>query len=121
MREAPMGRVIADQSVSQDGFNAAPESKVGNPLVNGGERLHEWFAGGSDQVRDALLGASGAMVMGRVMFGVGVEPWGDPPPFGMPVFVVAHRPGDPLVKRGPDLLLRHRRRRGRPGTREARR
>jgi dihydrofolate reductase len=24
------------------------------------------------------------------MFDVGFEPWGDPPPFGMPVFVVTH-------------------------------
>jgi dihydrofolate reductase len=34
------------------------------------------------------------------MFDVGVEPWGDPPPFGMPVFVVTHESRAPLPKRG---------------------
>ena len=61
-----MGRVIADQSVSLDGFSAGPNVKVGNPLGDGGERLHEWYEGGGDQVRDALFGAAGAMVMGRL-------------------------------------------------------
>jgi dihydrofolate reductase len=34
------------------------------------------------------------------MFGVGVEPWGDPPPFGIPVFVVTHGSREPLPRRG---------------------
>jgi dihydrofolate reductase len=34
------------------------------------------------------------------MFDVGVEPWGDPPPFGMPVFVVTHEPREPMMMQG---------------------
>ncbi len=34
------------------------------------------------------------------MFDVGFEPWGDPPPFGMPVFVVTHEAREPLPMKG---------------------
>ena len=34
------------------------------------------------------------------MFDVGFEPWGDPPPFGMPVFVVTHERREPLPMQG---------------------
>ena len=34
------------------------------------------------------------------MFDVGFRPWGDPPPFGMPVFVVTHEARDPLPMQG---------------------
>ncbi len=95
-----MQKVIADQSVSLDGLSAGPNVRVGNPLGDGGERLHEWYEDGGDQVRDELFGESGAMVMGRRMFDVGVEPWGDDPTFHMPVFVVTHNASDPLVKEG---------------------
>jgi dihydrofolate reductase len=34
------------------------------------------------------------------MFDVGVEPWGDPPPFRMPVFVLTHETREPLPRQG---------------------
>jgi dihydrofolate reductase len=34
------------------------------------------------------------------MFEVGFEPWGDPPPFGMPVFIVTHEQREPLPMQG---------------------
>jgi dihydrofolate reductase len=34
------------------------------------------------------------------MFDVGFEPWGDPPPFGMPVFIVTHEEREPLPMQG---------------------
>jgi dihydrofolate reductase len=34
------------------------------------------------------------------MFDVGFEPWGDPPPFRMPVFVVTHEARKPLPMQG---------------------
>ena len=34
------------------------------------------------------------------MFHVGFEPWGDPPSFGMPVFVVTHEAREPLPMQG---------------------
>jgi hypothetical protein len=34
------------------------------------------------------------------MFDVGFEPWGDPPPFGMPVFIVTHEEREPMPMQG---------------------
>jgi dihydrofolate reductase len=39
-------------------------------------------------------------VMGRRMFDGGEGPWGDNPPFRMPVFVITHQPRQRLVKEG---------------------
>ena len=38
--------------------------------------------------------------MGKRMFDEGEEPWGDNPPFRMPVFVVTHDAREELVKEG---------------------
>src|SRR5829696_1785355 len=38
--------------------------------------------------------------MGRWVFEEGEDPWGDNPPFRMPVFVVTHEARDRLVKEG---------------------
>jgi dihydrofolate reductase len=38
--------------------------------------------------------------MGRRVFDNGVVPWGDNPPFHVPVFVVTHHAREPLVKQG---------------------
>ena len=105
-----MGRVIADQSVSLDGFSAGPNVRMGNGMGDGGEELHDWMwseAGRTGRDGTAvdgpqeLLAGAGAVVVGRRMFDLGEEPWGDPPPFhNNPVFVVTHRPKAPVVKQG---------------------
>ena len=101
-----MGKVIADQSMSLDGFSTGPNVGVGNGMGDGGELLHEWMGWEGDVaeinagVRDELFQGSRAVVMGRRMFDLGVEPWGENPPFHMPVFVVTHRARDPIVKEG---------------------
>ena len=101
-----MGKVIADQSMSLDGFSTGPNVSIGNGMGDGGEQLHDWMGWEGDGaainvgVRDELFQGSGAVVMGRRMFDLGVEPWGENPPFHMPVFVVTHRARDPLVKEG---------------------
>ena len=101
-----MGKVIADQSMSLDGFSIGPNVGVGNGMGDGGELLHEWMGWEGDVaeinagVRDELFQGSGAVVMGRRMFDLGAEPWGENPPFHQPVFVVTHRARDPLVKEG---------------------
>ena len=104
-------KVIADQSMSLDGFSTGPNVGVGNGMGDGGDRLHEWMrwedggpaatAGVDDELTPFdLLKRSGAVVVGRRMFDVGEEPWGDDPPFHQPVFVVTHRPQAPIVKEG---------------------
>jgi dihydrofolate reductase len=114
-----MGKVIADQSMSLDGFSTGPNVSVGNGMGDGGEQLHEWMgwdngdggpaarAGLEDGMGEgdeftpfSLLQRSGAVVVGRRMFDVGEEPWGNDPPFHQPVFVVTHRPKAPIVKEG---------------------
>jgi dihydrofolate reductase len=101
-----VGSVIADQSVSLDGFSAGPNVRIGNGMGDGGEQLHEWMSreggrtGRGGEVLEDLFESAGAVVVGRRMFDLGEEPWGDDPPFHRPVFVLTHRPKAPVVKQG---------------------
>ena len=55
-------------------------------------RLHDWRFNAKTEtdaaIVDEIYASTGAVVIGKRMFDVGFEPWGDPPPFGMPVFIV---------------------------------
>ena len=68
-----MRKVIADQSMSLDGFSTGPNVIVGNFLGDGGERLHDWMfrdegpTGRDAQVRDELFKTSGAVSAEPVM------------------------------------------------------
>jgi len=121
-----MTRLIADISMSLDGYVAGPNATLEEPLGEGGERLHEWIfkleswraphglEGGeinaNDEVVAETLRATGAVIMGRRMFSGGSGPWetdpnsrgwwGDNPPFGVPVFVLTHHSRDPLPLEG---------------------
>ena len=105
-----------DITMSLDGFIAAPNASLENPLGEGGMRLHEWaFAAQSWREQHGMSGgeanedseileestkAMGAVIMGRKMFSGGEGPWkddpnadgwwGDDPPFHVPVFVLTH-------------------------------
>lgn len=113
--------IYADMSMSLDGFLAGPRVGIDNPMGDGGERLHDWMFAGrtpaqSRAFEDERFAATGALVMGRTMFDVGVEPWGENPTFHAPVFVVTHCGAKPIVKEGgttyafvtggPDAALR---------------
>jgi len=67
-------------------------------------RLHDWmFDARTDadaEVLDELYARTGAILVGRRMFDVGVGPWGDPPPFHMPVFVLTHEVRDSIPRQG---------------------
>ncbi len=121
-----MGKIVAEISVSLDGYVAGPNPTLENPLGEGGEQLHEWvfplkswrephgLPGGETGPDDELLAesvrATGAVVMGRQMFSGGEGPWeddansngwwGDEPPFHKPVFVLTHHVREPLVLKG---------------------
>jgi dihydrofolate reductase len=99
-----MSKVVSEISMSLDGFIAGPNVSVGNGLGDGGERLHDWmFDAKSDAdaaIVDEIYASTGAVVLGKRMFDVGFEPWGDPPPFGMPVFVVTHDEREPMPMQG---------------------
>ena len=119
-----MGKVVAEISISLDGYVAGPSPTLEEPLGKGGEKLHDWVVrlktfkelhgmeGGGDvdaddEVFAEYTHAQGAVVMGRKMFSGGDGPWendpkasgwwGDEPPFHKPVFVVTHHEREPLV------------------------
>jgi dihydrofolate reductase len=99
-----MGKVTFQISMSLDGFITGPNVSVGNGMGDGGERLHDWMFDAKTETDAAIVdenyASTGAVVMGKRMFDVGFEPWGDPPPFGMPVFVVTHEAREPLPMQG---------------------
>jgi dihydrofolate reductase len=121
-----MSKVKAQISISLDGCIAGPNQSEQNPLGEGGEDLHEWAfklaswrdahgrEGGehdnpSNEVIKAAQEGTGAVLMGRNMFGPVRGPWGEPtwngwwgddPPFHTPVFVLTHHEREPLEMEG---------------------
>ncbi|MDG4807023.1 dihydrofolate reductase family protein [Micromonospora sp. WMMD1120] len=116
-----MTKVTAQMSVSADGFYAGPLFDGDGDWIDSAEsagffRVTRWvtnamawrdrqgFAGGERDANSEVVAesfaAAGAYVMGRRMFDGGEVPWGEVPPFRAPVFVVTHRPRQPLVRDG---------------------
>ena len=122
------GRVLSHLTISADGFVAGPDQSAENPLGVGGGRLHEWLLATSafqeahasvdagelgesdiDNAAAAAMSAGvGAYIMGRNMFGPDRGEWdldwrgwwGDEPPYHAAVFVLSHRPREPLEMSG---------------------
>jgi dihydrofolate reductase len=98
-----VGRVCVFMSMSLDGFVAGPEVSVDRPMGASGERLHAWLDGTDPKDAD-LAGrmfspaTTGAVIMGRRTFTVGEGPWGADGTFGLPCFVVTHRPADTITR-----------------------
>ncbi|MET0566891.1 MAG: hypothetical protein ABW021_10660 [Acidimicrobiia bacterium] len=100
-----MQKVTSEISMSLDGFIIDPNASVGSPLEgNDPGRLYDWRFDAKTEADVAIVdeqySSTDAVLMGKRMFDVGFEPWGDPPPFGMPVFVVTHEAGEPLPMQG---------------------
>jgi dihydrofolate reductase len=97
--------VFAGITTSIDGYIAAPDDGPGKGLGEGGERLHYWVFGGPwsyDEPRGEPAGEDaawledmskrvGAVVGGRWTYEA-ARHWGDENPWGIPFFVVTHRP-----------------------------
>jgi dihydrofolate reductase len=93
-----MTRIIADISVSLDGFVTGPDPGPDNGLGDGGEALHTWaFSDDPDDRRILAEGTtrSGAVILGRRLFDVvdGPGGWNDETGYGAgevgkPAFVV---------------------------------
>src|ERR1041385_7939784 len=103
-----MAKVVAEITMSVDGYITGPDDGPGKGLGEGGGRLHYWVFGGpwsyADEPKGGPLGIDaeylaemtargGATVIGRNMYEA-ADHWGDTNPFGVPVFVVTHRPED---------------------------
>jgi len=94
--------VIADISMSLDGFVTGPDPDLEHGLGRGGEPLHTWAIDSNDPVDEDVLRSttqeSGAVVMGRRLFDIvdGPGGWSDEMGYGAgivgtpPFFVVTH-------------------------------
>jgi dihydrofolate reductase len=98
-----MTKVVADISMSLDGFVTGPDAGVDNGLGTGGEPLHTWALEPDDVEAEMLregTEASGAVVLGRRLFDIVDAPggWNDEMGYGAgvvgtpPFFVVTHSP-----------------------------
>ena len=101
-----MTKVIAGITTSVDGYITGPNDGPGRGLGDGGERLHYWVFGGpwsyDEEPRGEATGADkealdaanarvGAIIAGRNTYEA-AEAWGGHNPFGVPFFIVTHRP-----------------------------
>ncbi len=101
-----MSKVIAGITTSVDGYITGPDDGPGCGLGIGGERLHYWVFGGpwsydtpptgeptgEDKAwLDEAMAGIGAVVGGRGTYEA-AERWGDTNPWGVPFFIVTHRP-----------------------------
>jgi dihydrofolate reductase len=99
-------KVIAGITTSVDGYITGPDDGPGCGLGIGGERLHYWVFGGPWRYDspgrgeptgvdkdwfDEAMARNGAIVGGRGTYEAAGH-WGDTNPFGIPFFVVTHRP-----------------------------
>jgi dihydrofolate reductase len=108
--EHVMATVIANISMSLDGIVAGPDLSVTNPMGIGGMRLHEWMfppKGDFNEIVEGMFKNVGAVLMGRVMFDLGEESWGDNPPYHMPVFVLTQPERTTREGRRNDVSFRH--------------
>ncbi len=126
-----MGKVIADISMSLDGFVAGPNPTLEEPLGRNGEKLHEWViklkswrekhgltggeSGQDDEVMQESTANIGAFIMGRKMYSGGSGPWekdtnadgwwGDTPPFHAPVFILTKHKRENVEKEGGTTFI----------------
>src|SRR5579864_2911694 len=102
-----MSKVAAGITMSVDGYITGLEDGPGCGLGIGGEQLHYWVfggpwtydsprgapEGGDKQWLDEMMAANGAIIAGRGTYEAAGH-WGDANPFGVPFFIVTHRPGE---------------------------
>jgi dihydrofolate reductase len=101
-----MGKITAAITTSVDGYITGPNDGPGRGLGEGGPALHSWVFGGpwdydeepkgqATGVDKAFLDEAmkdlGAVIAGRWTYEA-AEHWGDKNPWGLPVYVVTHRP-----------------------------
>ena len=101
-----MTKVLAGITTSVDGYITGPDDGPSKGLGEGGERLHYWVFGGpwtydteakgEPTGEDAAWLAEavsrvGAVVGGRWTYEA-ARHWGDENPWGLPFFIVTHRP-----------------------------
>src|SRR3954453_14338696 len=101
-----MTSFLASITIAVDGYITGPDDGPGKGLGDGGERLHYWVFGGpwtyAEESRGEATGEDAAWLpggtsrIGAVVGGRGTyeaaRHWGDENPWGLPFFIVTHRP-----------------------------
>ncbi len=112
-----MAKVIADITMSLDGYVTGPDPDLEHGLGRGGEPLHRWVEH-ADEVDQAVLReaveATGAVVMGRRLFDIvdGPHGWTEKMGYGAghattpPFVVVTHSPPPRPVRLERELGMR---------------
>jgi dihydrofolate reductase len=110
-----MTKVIADITMSLDGFVTGPDAGPDNGLGTGGEPLHAWVFGDDPidaEILQAAMDETGAVVMGRNLFDVIDSPqgWNDEIGYGAghvgrPPFVVVTHSAPEQVRLGLDFTF----------------
>jgi dihydrofolate reductase len=113
-----MTKVTAGITISLDGYIVGPNDGPGRGLGEGGERLHYWVFGGpwsygeeptgeptgaDRQLLDEAFAGLGAVIAGRNTY-ESAEAWGGKNPWGIPLFVVTHRPEEEPAEGGFDFV-----------------
>ncbi len=101
-----MGKITAGITTSVDGYIVGPNDGPGRGLGEGGTALHSWVFGGpwdydeepkgeatgEDKAwLDQAMSGLGAVIAGRWTY-ESAEHWGDRNPWGLPVYILTHRP-----------------------------
>src|SRR5215211_4926232 len=100
-----MSKVLAGITTSVDGYITGPDDGPGNGLGTDGERLHYWVFGGPWKYAEErgeptgedaawlseMSSRAGAVVGGRWTYEAAGH-WGGENPWGLPFFIVTHRP-----------------------------
>jgi dihydrofolate reductase len=109
-----MTKVAASITTSVDGYITGPNDGPGRGLGDGGERLHYWVFGGpwsydegprgeatgaDKQFLDEAMSRRGAVVGGRGTYEAS-EAWGGSNTWGLPFFIVTHRPEEEPAGKG---------------------
>ncbi len=112
---ASTGRIIANITISADGYVAGPNQTEERPFGDDGgdgfgDLLHAWMFENAEENRAEVdeIAAYKAVIMGRNMFGPVRGEWdrqwngwwGDDPVFHAPVFVLTHHARDPQPMEG---------------------
>lgn len=98
-----MSKVVADMTVTLDGYASGRDQSAERPFGDMDEkRLHGWMFDHVEENAEerAAIAQAGAHIMGRNMFGPDRGEWdlewkgwwGPNPPYHAPTFVLAHRP-----------------------------
>lgn len=109
-----MTKVTAGITTSLDGYITGPNDGPERGLGEGGERLHYWAFGGpwsyeepprgeptgaDKEYIDASFERAGAVIGGHGTYRA-ADAWGAQNPFGVPFFIVTHRPQDQPTEGG---------------------